>query len=86
MDSLTALATDFAAIEAEIAALQSTSETPPARSGRQLIAALRSLIAQARLTEDLLADPQEKARAADLIAQMAAREAALFRQLFVAAE
>jgi hypothetical protein len=87
-----ALEDDYAKILVELAARDQPmpEETPVAdrpkiRSERQLLAALRSLIAQTRMAQSVLADPALKTQAGKLLNEAQATEAALFKQLFVTA-
>ncbi len=74
----------IAGIAAEFAAIQADEQNiPPTRTAKQRIAALRSLIAQARVAQTIYADSDRKTRAASLLAEMEAAEATLFKATFV---
>ena len=73
-----------AGMTAEFAAIIVDGESAaPARTAKQRIAALRSLIAQARVAQHIYADADRSARAAVLLTDMVAAEAALFKATFV---
>jgi hypothetical protein len=74
---------DPSAITPEETTKQSAAATVSPKNERQLLAKLRSLIAQTRMAQSVLADPTMKAQASALLKQMQATEAALFKKLFV---
>jgi hypothetical protein len=72
-----------AGLEAQFAAVQADGQSPaPTRTARQRIAALRSLIAQARIARQIYSDPERNARATALLAEMQSVEAALVKATF----
>ncbi len=76
-DPIAGMSAEFAAIQAE------GQSAAPTRTAKQRIAALRSLIAQARAAQNMYAEADRKARATALLTEMEAAEAALFKATFV---